>query len=36
MVCDSRTGEGMGIQFVSMGHDARARLNRLLTSIAAA
>jgi len=36
LVCDSRAGEGMGIQFVSMGHEARARLNRLLTSIAAA
>jgi hypothetical protein len=27
-VCDSRSGKGMGIQFVSMGHEARARLNR--------
>jgi hypothetical protein len=36
LVCDSRTGEGMGIQFISMGYEARARLNRLLTSIAAA
>jgi len=35
MVCDSRVGEGMGIQFVSMGHEARARLNRLLASITA-
>jgi hypothetical protein len=26
----------MGIQFVSMGYEARARLNRLLTSISAA
>jgi hypothetical protein len=32
LVCDSRSGEGMGIQFVSMGHEARARLNKLLTS----
>jgi hypothetical protein len=30
-VCDSRSGEGMGIQFVAMGHEARARLNQLLT-----
>jgi hypothetical protein len=36
LVCDSRLGEGMGIQFVSMGYEARARLNRLLTSITAA
>jgi hypothetical protein len=36
VVCDSRIGEGMGIQFVSMGYEARARLNRLLTSLAAA
>ena len=28
LVCDSRLGKGMGIQFVSMGQDARARLNR--------
>jgi hypothetical protein len=27
-ICDSRSGKGMGIQFVSMGHEARARLNR--------
>jgi PilZ domain len=33
LVCNSRPREGMGIQFVSMGHEARARLNRLLTSI---
>jgi hypothetical protein len=36
LVCDSRSGVGMGIQFVSMGHEARARLNRLLISILAA
>lgn len=36
LVCNSRIGEGMGIQFVSMGYEARARLNRLLTSISAA
>jgi hypothetical protein len=33
LVCDSRSGHGMGIQFVAMGHEARARLNRLLTSV---
>ena len=31
-VCDSRSGEGMGIQFVSMAPEARARLNKLLTA----
>jgi hypothetical protein len=36
LVCDSRCGEGMGIQFVSMGHEARARLNKLLSSYAPA
>ncbi|HET6143601.1 MAG TPA: PilZ domain-containing protein [Candidatus Acidoferrales bacterium] len=34
LVCDSRSGEGMGIQFVSMGYEARARLNKLLTASA--
>ena len=32
LVCDSRSGQGMGIQFVAMGYEARARLSRLLTS----
>lgn len=36
LVCDSRSGEGMGIQFVAMGYEARARLNRLLASFATA
>jgi hypothetical protein len=30
LVCDSRPGEGMGIQFTSMAQDARARLNQLM------
>ena len=34
LICDSRSGHGMGVQFVSMGHEARARLNRLLNSLA--
>lgn len=34
-VCDSRDGKGMGIQFVSMGYEARARLNQLLTTMMA-
>jgi len=34
LVCDSRFGEGMGIQFVAMGFEARARLSRLLTTYA--
>ncbi len=33
LVCDSQPGKGMGIQFVSMGHEARARLNRLMNAI---
>jgi hypothetical protein len=33
LVCDSRLGQGMGIQFVAMGHETRARLNRLLSSL---
>ena len=36
VVCDSRLGEGMGIQFVSMGHEARARLNRFVDKLSAA
>lgn len=30
-VCDSQRGKGMGIQFVNMGPEARARLNKLIT-----
>ncbi len=30
VVCDSRPGEGMGIQFTAMTQDARARLNQLM------
>ena len=30
MVCDSQPGKGMGIEFTAMGHDARARLHRLM------
>jgi hypothetical protein len=33
LVCDCQEGKGMGIQFVSMGHEARARLSRLMKSI---
>ena len=33
-VCDSRPGKGMGIQFITMGQEARARLNRLIASFA--
>jgi hypothetical protein len=32
-VCDSQPGKGMGIQFVSMGQEARARLSRHLSSL---
>lgn len=32
-VCDSRLGQGMGIQFVAMGHEARARLNQHLAKL---
>jgi hypothetical protein len=34
LVCDSQLGKGMGIQFVSMAQDARARLNRLVNALA--
>jgi hypothetical protein len=34
LVCDSQIGKGMGIQFVSMAQDARARLNRLVNALA--
>lgn len=33
LVCDSQPGKGMGIQFSSMGQDARARLNRLMKTL---
>jgi len=33
LVCDSQPGKGMGIQFVSMGQEARARLSRLMDTI---
>jgi|SRR5271165_591329 len=32
-VCDSQFGRGMGIQFVSMGQEARARLNRHMSTL---
>ncbi len=32
-VCDSQPGKGMGIQFVSMGQEARARLTRHLSAL---
>jgi hypothetical protein len=30
LVRDSQPGKGMGIEFTAMGHDARARLHRLM------
>jgi hypothetical protein len=36
LVCDSKPGVGMGIEFKSMEHDSRARLNeviKLLTKV---
>jgi hypothetical protein len=30
LVCDSRPGQGMGIEFTAMAQDSRARLNRLM------
>jgi len=33
LVCDSQPGKGMGIEFKSMGHDARARLNQLMKTL---
>jgi hypothetical protein len=30
MIRDSKPGKGMGIEFTSMGQEARARLNRLM------
>jgi hypothetical protein len=33
LVCDSQPGKGMGIQFTSMGQDARARLHQLMKTL---
>jgi hypothetical protein len=33
LVCDSQAGKGMGIEFKSMGHEARARLNQLMKTL---
>ena len=33
LVCDSQPGKGMGIEFTVMGHEARARLSRLMTTL---
>jgi hypothetical protein len=33
LVCDSQPGKGMGIEFKSMGQDARARLQQLMKSL---
>lgn len=33
LVCDSQPGKGMGIEFKSMGQDARARLNLLMKTL---
>jgi hypothetical protein len=33
LVCDSKPGQGMGIEFTAMAQDARARLNRLMKSL---
>ena len=33
MVRDCRPGEGMGIEFTAMGHEARARLQRLMKTL---
>ena len=30
VVCDSRPGQGMGIEFTAMAQESRARLNRLM------
>lgn len=32
-VCNSQSGKGMGIQFTTMGQDARARLQRLMKTL---
>jgi hypothetical protein len=33
LVCDSKPGVGMGIEFKSMGHDSRARLNEAIKTL---
>jgi hypothetical protein len=33
MVCDSKPGQGMGIQFTAMAQDARARLQLLMKTL---
>ncbi|HLJ22720.1 MAG TPA: PilZ domain-containing protein [Candidatus Acidoferrales bacterium] len=33
LVCDSQAGKGMGIEFKTMGQDARARLSRLMNTL---
>lgn len=33
LVCDSQVGKGMGIEFKTMGQDARARLNQLMKTL---
>jgi hypothetical protein len=33
LVCDSRPGKGMGIEFTAMAQEARARLNRLMKTL---
>src|SRR5690242_20563182 len=33
LVCDSQPGKGMGIEFKSMGYDARARLQLLMKTL---
>jgi hypothetical protein len=33
LVCDSQPGKGMGIEFKSMGQDARARLHQLMKAL---
>jgi hypothetical protein len=33
MVRDSQVGKGMGIEFTAMGHEARARLQRLMKTL---
>ena len=33
LVCDSKPGQGMGIEFTAMAQDARARLHRLMKTL---
>jgi PilZ domain len=33
LICDSQPGKGMGIEFKSMGQDARARLHQLMKAL---